>query len=513
MKGKARDPPSPIAIDDDDDDEAYEDLQTSKRARTFDVQDDEDSGSRPVATSSSYFGESNGINGAKRTSSTSTNAVSGPSGSRKGPNVRLQGYALPSFTQPSPTASGSAFQNYTVETSGRLSSPVKRTAEQERVHEAWQEKLGAPGGAFPRRRSLALDEAAAREARVALGESDPGESRAVSETPIVQDSDEEESESRKTAEVVGDKLMAKFAAANPKANGKKPRGKKKADEVGPSGQTYTPLEKQFMEIKKENPDVLLMMEVGYKYKFHGYDAKIAGRELGIAAFPSRNFYTASIPTHRLHVHVKKLISLGYKVGVISQMETAALKKVGDNRNAPFTRELTHLFTAATYVEDASLASSSNLLDEPIVPGTAPSPTNALVSLVEKGLGGTVTDELVRIAIVSVVPGTGEVVWDEFEGERMKSTRPCPYSDLRFSSQDGARNPVEPSSTCRAPASRLGSQSTYREGAGSLLRSFEVCKIDGRYLEKLLIGRAERVHSRYGLSALTRYPHTQKPSII
>jgi DNA mismatch repair protein MSH3 len=43
----------------------------------------------------------------------------------------------------------------------------------------------------------------------------------------------------------------------------------------------------------------------------------------------------------------RLISLGYKVGVISQTETAALKKAGDNRNAPFTRELTHLFTAAT----------------------------------------------------------------------------------------------------------------------------------------------------------------------
>lgn len=66
-----------------------------------------------------------------------------------------------------------------------------------------------------------------------------------------------------------------------------------------------------------------------------------------ASFPNRNFYTASIPVHRLHIHVKKLISLGYKVGVISQMETAALKKVGDNRNTPFVRELTHLYTAAT----------------------------------------------------------------------------------------------------------------------------------------------------------------------
>lgn len=37
----------------------------------------------------------------------------------------------------------------------------------------------------------------------------------------------------------------------------------------------------------------------------------------------------------------------YQVGIVRQMETAALKKAGDNRNAPFTRELTALYTRAT----------------------------------------------------------------------------------------------------------------------------------------------------------------------
>jgi DNA mismatch repair protein MSH3 len=68
-----------------------------------------------------------------------------------------------------------------------------------------------------------------------------------------------------------------------------------------------------------------------------------------------------------------------------------------------------------YVEDASMASSSNLADEPILPGSAPPPTNALVAIVEKGMGGQAADEKVRIAMVSVVPGTGDVVWDEFDG--------------------------------------------------------------------------------------------------
>ena len=44
-----------------------------------------------------------------------------------------------------------------------------------------------------------------------------------------------------------------------------------------------------------------------------------------------------------------LLSRGYRVGIVSQTETAALKKIGDNRNTPFDRKVTHLFTAATYV--------------------------------------------------------------------------------------------------------------------------------------------------------------------
>lgn len=43
----------------------------------------------------------------------------------------------------------------------------------------------------------------------------------------------------------------------------------------------------------------------------------------------------------------RLLSKGHKVGIVEQIETAALKKVGDNRNAPFERKLTHLYTAVT----------------------------------------------------------------------------------------------------------------------------------------------------------------------
>lgn len=54
---------------------------------------------------------------------------------------------------------------------------------------------------------------------------------------------------------------------------------------------------------------------------------------------NQNFYSAMIPVHRLDIHIKRLITAGHKVGVVRQKETAALKKAGDNRSAPFIREL------------------------------------------------------------------------------------------------------------------------------------------------------------------------------
>lgn len=42
-----------------------------------------------------------------------------------------------------------------------------------------------------------------------------------------------------------------------------------------------------------------------------------------------------------------MIARGHKVGVVRQMETAALKAAGDNRNKPFERKMTHLYTAST----------------------------------------------------------------------------------------------------------------------------------------------------------------------
>jgi hypothetical protein len=68
---------------------------------------------------------------------------------------------------------------------------------------------------------------------------------------------------------------------------------------------YTPLEQQYVAIKASFPDAVLFMECGYRYRFFGADAEVAAQVLKISPYPDHNFTTASIPTHRLNVHLRR----------------------------------------------------------------------------------------------------------------------------------------------------------------------------------------------------------------
>ncbi|KAF7295053.1 DNA mismatch repair protein [Mycena indigotica] len=197
--------------------------------------------------------------------------------------------------------------------------------------------------------------------------------------------------------------MSKFFNEARQAKGKgKASAKKKAtaEELGPSGKRYTPLEKQVLAFKKKYPGSVLMIEVGYKYRFYGDDAKVAAKELGMGCYMKGNFLLASIPIHRGNIHMKNLINLGYKVGIISQIETAALKKAGDNRNTVFERDLTSLVTATTFVDELDTSDESDEYSSP-----------RLVCVVEQ-------DES-HIAFICVSPSDGEVIWDMFDDTHLR----------------------------------------------------------------------------------------------
>lgn len=96
-----------------------------------------------------------------------------------------------------------------------------------------------------------------------------------------------------------------------------------AGRIEPTRECIFAITIQVLELKKKYPGTVLMIEVGYKYRFFGDDAKVVGpfemlnttnyrrwckvasTELNIVAYINRNFLVASIPTHRRDVHLKK----------------------------------------------------------------------------------------------------------------------------------------------------------------------------------------------------------------
>ena len=72
----------------------------------------------------------------------------------------------------------------------------------------------------------------------------------------------------------------------------------------------------------------------------------------------KHFYVASVPVARLNVHMERLVVAGYKVGVVRQTETAALKKGSDTKNQIFKRELAEVYSSATFFGDAVVTESA-----------------------------------------------------------------------------------------------------------------------------------------------------------
>ncbi|XP_052281560.1 DNA mismatch repair protein Msh3-like isoform X2 [Dreissena polymorpha] len=131
---------------------------------------------------------------------------------------------------------------------------------------------------------------------------------------------------------------------------------------------------------------------------------VAGEILKIFTHQDHNFLTASIPVHRLEVHVGRLVAAGYKVGIVSQTETAALKAAGTNRNVPFTRKLTALYTRSTMIG----LDSGDLAEEN---SSVSMVTNYLVCIYDNGSKKGVQEH--QLGLVAVQPSTGDVIYDCF----------------------------------------------------------------------------------------------------
>jgi DNA mismatch repair protein MutS len=119
----------------------------------------------------------------------------------------------------------------------------------------------------------------------------------------------------------------------------------------------TPIRQQYLEIKKQYPDTILLFRLGDFYETFDQDAEIASRELDIV-LTSRPIGKglraplAGIPYHAIENYLSRLIEKGYHVAICEQ--------VGDQpTRGIFPRKVVRVVTPGTIIEPGLLPSDSN----------------------------------------------------------------------------------------------------------------------------------------------------------
>ncbi|XP_049907976.1 DNA mismatch repair protein Msh3 [Epinephelus moara] len=255
------------------------------------------------------------------------------------------------------------------------------------------------------------------------------DNKGLQPTEEEREDEEEEAEEKESSVLAATKQGFRFSQfAKPGGEGGGGGGGRSAEQSPPSESSapsrrsksvYTPLELQVIQLKQQHKDALLAVECGYKYRFFGEDAEIAAKELNIVCHLDHNFMTCSIPTHRLFVHVRRLVSHGHKVGVVKQTETSAIKASGSNRNALFARQLSALYTKSTLVgEDVNPVCKLGDVEEGGCGDVVLDPPDSFLLCISE-----TWDKLKKqltVGLVAVQPSTGDVLLDCFPDGQSRS---------------------------------------------------------------------------------------------
>ncbi len=129
----------------------------------------------------------------------------------------------------------------------------------------------------------------------------------------------------------------------------------------------TPIRRQYLRIKKQYPQAIVLFRLGDFYETFDEDARIASRELDIV-LTSREMGKgnrvplAGIPYHALDGYLARLIKRGYKVAICEQTT-----RPGETKGM-MEREVVRLVTPGTVVEPGLLDSKANNYLASVVPG-------------------------------------------------------------------------------------------------------------------------------------------------
>ena len=120
----------------------------------------------------------------------------------------------------------------------------------------------------------------------------------------------------------------------------------------------TPARRQYLRIKREHEDEILLFRMGDFYETFDDDARVISKELEIALTSremgrGQRVPLAGIPYHSLEPHLARLIRKGYKVAICEQTSDPATSR------GLVDREVVRVVTPGTVLEDSLLTADAN----------------------------------------------------------------------------------------------------------------------------------------------------------
>ena len=181
-------------------------------------------------------------------------------------------------------------------------------------------------------------------------------------------------------------------------------------------QKLTPVMQQYMDMKSENPDALLMFRLGDFYESFFEDAKIISQNLGLVLTARGtdgngvDIPMCGIPWHAADNYFGRLVRAGFKVALVEQMETPAQAKARGHKY--IERKIIRVLTSGTLTDENLLTpKNSNFLVAVVPNADAFDIAGCDISTGEFFVGRTadVLDDLVRI-------NPAEVIYPERDAE-------------------------------------------------------------------------------------------------
>ena len=120
----------------------------------------------------------------------------------------------------------------------------------------------------------------------------------------------------------------------------------------------SPMMRQYVEIKKQNKDVIILFRLGDFYEMFFEDAITVSRELeltltGKQAGLEERVPMCGVPHHSANIYIEKLIEKGYKVGICEQLEDPKTAK------GLVKRDLINIISSGTILDSEILNEKEN----------------------------------------------------------------------------------------------------------------------------------------------------------